>query len=337
MFLINPLAAAVSLVLLLIIYFSLVKKNLVSDEWDIRSGLFMVLAERAAKKISRLPESQKHVWKPTVLFPTMTGNNLRAHYPLLHGIIAPNGTLTVLGMQHAQGDKLPEDWKLTTKDKQKETKDIHRLVKRFWKEEIFTSFSDISITDYTSGICVALETIEWQIFHPNILFLPFEPNTLYKRDITTIYETAKRHQVGVILFSPNQNIRLWSEKDIHIRIPEEAMHTDMHDAKVYDLAMLLWYALHKNRQANITLCMATKSQRKAKEYLTRLVNEARYPDNATIEIFDTDLHEAIKNAPEADLDILSISHEQIDTMKDLWKLNKSILFVTDAWGEDILS
>ncbi|USN54297.1 MAG: hypothetical protein H6765_07125 [Candidatus Peribacteria bacterium] len=77
MFLINGFAAILSLALLLIIYWSLIKRKLVSDEGDIRSGLFMVLAEWAAKRIAKLPESLKHVWKPNILFPTMTSSNLR--------------------------------------------------------------------------------------------------------------------------------------------------------------------------------------------------------------------------------------------------------------------
>ncbi|USN54296.1 MAG: hypothetical protein H6765_07120 [Candidatus Peribacteria bacterium] len=68
---------------------------------------------------------------------------------MLHGIVFPNGTLTVLGMQHAQGENLPEEGQLTRANSIRETQDIKALVQRLGEENIFTSFSDISITEYT--------------------------------------------------------------------------------------------------------------------------------------------------------------------------------------------
>jgi hypothetical protein len=179
-------------------------------------------------------------------------------------------------------------------------------VKRFGQEDIFTSFSDISISDYANGICIALEAIEGQVFHPNILFLPFTPDTLHKRDLTTIYQTAQRHQVGVVLFAPDREARLGSHKDIHIRIPSEAVTHDLHETRSFDLAMLISYTLYKNRDTHIKLCIPSNLKRHATDYLQQLIAESRFPTSTQIAIYPTDLQTAIQQAPQGDLEIVAL-------------------------------
>lgn len=338
MFLINWFAAIVSILLLLLIYVSLIKKNLVPEEWDIRSWLFMVLAERAAKRIAKLPESVKHVRKPNILFPSMTSANLRGHFPLLHGIVAPNGTLNVLWMQHVEWDELPEDGELTRKQRKLESKELKELVERFGKHDIFTSFSEITVKDYTAWITISLEAIEGQVFHPNILFLPFRPNTLPKSHLYRIYTTALREHVGVILFSPATESRLWSQKDIQVWIPEEVLSSNLYDDKPYDLSLLISYSLHKNRDATITFCMNTEHTDQWTTYLNNLLKESRFPSSTKIEVFnETSLVEAIDIYSRADLTIVPTTRQTINMMRDLEHKDKSFLFVTDAGSEDVLS
>ncbi|USN54295.1 MAG: hypothetical protein H6765_07115 [Candidatus Peribacteria bacterium] len=111
----------------------------------------------------------------------------------------------------------------------------------------------------------------------------------------------------------------------------------MHDKRKFDLAMLIGYALHKSRDAQLTLCMTCDDYHAAEHFLQDLIKEARFPLNTRIYISTADTFTALKESPESDLHIIAITSDEIDTMRLLAKSGRSCLFVTDAGSEDILS
>jgi len=69
MFIINPTVSLVSLVVTLGFYAVLARRQLDAPFEDVRSGLFVALAEWAAKRVTELPTMQERVWKPDLLVP----------------------------------------------------------------------------------------------------------------------------------------------------------------------------------------------------------------------------------------------------------------------------
>lgn len=342
MFLISPIAGLIALFFLFGVYIWLIKRNLIQKEGDVRSGLFVAVAEWAARNIVKLPESRKHTWKANILLPVVITRTLLGNFPLIKAIAFPKGTMTVLGVNLLKKEEsAPDSADLTKEEIQEELKELPDLVKKFGEEGIFTSSSIIDTDDYTDGVCISMEAIGGQVFHPNILFLPFKADRLAKRSLSRIFETANKHEVGVIIFDRDTDIGLGSEQDIHVWLPKEVLENEFYDDRVFDLAMLTAYKLYRNWHGKITLwmCVPEDQKERAQYYLRKLIYEARFPLNTEVRVSTEGFKHTIAKAPEGDLHILPVSHleDPIDFILDTANLKKSFLFVADSTKEDVLA
>lgn len=342
MFLISPIAGLVALFFLFGVYIWLIKRNLIQKEGDVRSGLFVAMAEWAAKKIIKLPESRQHTWKANILVPVVITRTLLGNFPLIKAIAFPKGTMTVLGVNLLKKEgSAPDSADLTKEEIQEELKELPDLVKKFGEEGIFTSSSIIDTDDYTEGVCVSLEAIGGQVFHPNVLFLPFRADRLAKSSLKQIFDTAHMHEIGVIIFDRDEDIGLGSEEDIHVWLPKEVLDKEFYDDRVFDLAMLTAYKLYRNWHGKITLwmCVPEDQKEKAHYYLKKLIYEARFPPNTEIQVSSEGFKHTITKAPQGDIHILPVTtiDNPIDFILDTANLKKSFLFVADSTKEDVLA
>jgi hypothetical protein len=296
---------------------------------DIRSGLLFALSEWAAKTINRLPESKKHVWKPSILFPTITSHNLLSSYPLIRSILFPNGTLSVLGLE------------LSKKNEKSKLESLPDIVGKFGEEGIFTNYSQIKTKDYLEGVSVSLQAIEGQFFHPNILFLPIAKK-LSEAATRKICEITYDTDAGIIFFERDEDIGLGTEEDIHVWIPPDSMDGDFYEDRPFDLAMLIAYRLHRNWAGKITLWMCVDKKEKeeeAKSYLRKLVYEARFPPGTKTEVFTKGFSKALRDSPDGDIHIISFQNPK-KLAKFIRKTKKpklTYLYVVDSGHEDVLA
>lgn len=340
MFVISPIAGLIAFTFLIALYAWLVKRKLKAEEGDLRSGLFLTLAEWAARKIITLPESTKHTWKPNILVPVVITRTLLGNFPLIKAIAYPTGTMTVLGIKLKSEKKVPDADDITPKENKEELSELPDMVDKFSDEGIFTSSSIIETHDYTEGVNISLEAIGGQVFHPNILFLPFKSERISVTNLEKIFENAYRQKIGVVLFNRDEEAGLGSEKDIHVWISPKVIKKEFRDDRKFDLAMLLAYQLYRNWSGKLTLWMCTNkaSTEKARYYLQKLIYEARFPLSTEIKISNQSLKETLNNAPQGDIHIVSTNKGDAKFIHDLPKgKKKSFLFVADSTAEDVLA
>lgn len=340
MFMINAFAAILALAFMIAAYLVLVRLKLHPEEGDARSGLFREIARWAAENVNRLPEGSKHNWKPSILLPVLTTKTLLGNFPVIRSIAYPNGTMTVLGLRLTGRSSTPEGQEVSKKRSKKELEELPKLVEKFGKEHLFTNSSVVEVRNYTNGICVALESIESQVFHPNLLYLSFRPSELPARDLERIFETAHETGVGVIMLDRDEELGIGGEEDVHVWVPSEAIKSDFYEDRDFDLAMILAYRLHTNWTGTLTVHMAASKRKKkdAEKYLKKLLYEARFPQDTNVVIHETtDLYEAIDEAPAADLHVIPVTYKSLDEMKKLSKKPKTFLYVADGTNEDILA
>ena len=98
MFLINPIFSLVAMVVVIVLYAYLSRRKLRAPWSDVRSGLFVTLAEWAAKRVISLPTAQERAWKPSLLVPAQSTQNLQGSYRFLRAITYPRGSVHVLGL-----------------------------------------------------------------------------------------------------------------------------------------------------------------------------------------------------------------------------------------------
>lgn len=339
MFLISPAICIFSLILVFILYFLLVNKNLKQEKGDVRSGLFREISEWSAKKVLNLKEKSQHIWKPNILVPVITTSTLFGNFPLIKNIAKPHGTMTVLGFKLMKNiRKNPESKTITEKKMETELSELPELVEKFSKTGIFTSFSTVEVDDYTNGIITALEAIESQVFSPNILFLPFRPDKVSHFSLERIIDVAKKEKVGLVIFDRDPESELGSEEDIHIWISPKDMKKKFYEDKSFDLGMLIGYDLKRNWNGKIHLwmCVPKKKEQEAKTYLKRLIYESRIP-TAEINVKVGDFMRHLKEAPDGDIHIIPFEKDLKKVLEITKEKNKSFLFVSDSTKEDILA
>lgn len=340
MFLINAFAGLLALVFLFVTYITLVHRKLKPKEGDVRSGLFMTIAEWAAKKVLRLPESTTHNWKPSILLPVVTTRTLLGSFPLIKSIAFPNGTMTVLGLNLIKKAETPEEENLTKREIKQHLRGLPKIVKKLGKEGIFTFFSKVDVKDYTDGICVSLEAIEGQVFNPNILFLPFKPAQITTVQLNQIFRAAIKARVGVVLFDRDEDIGLGSEEDIHVWLTDDVIGQDFFSDRYFDLSLLIAYKLFRNwaGKINVHMCTSSRKKKSADDYLKKLVYEARFPASANIKVYVGSLESVLKRAPHGDLHIIPVKSKRASVIKRISKSEKkSFLFVSDSTKEDVLA
>lgn len=340
MFVINPIAGLIALIFLIAVYAWLVKRKLKTEEGDLRSGLFVTLAEWAAKKVITLPESTKHTWKPNILVPVVLTRTLLGNFPLIKAIAYPTGTMTVLGIKLTNNKKVPDADDLTTREIKEDLLELPEMVAKFSNEGIFTSYSIIETDDYTEGVNISLEAISSQVFHPNILFLPFKADRLSETNLEKLFDNAMKQRLGIVLFHKDQEAGMGSEKDIHVWVSPKAMEKDFREDRKFDLAMLIAYQLYRNwsGKINFWMCTTKENSEKARYYMQKLIYEARFPSSTEVKISTNSLEETVNKAPQGDIHIVSMTKDDIKKIHNLPKdKDKSFLFVADSTSEDVLA
>ncbi|MFH1506608.1 MAG: amino acid permease [archaeon] len=341
MFLINVIAGMAATIFLFLSYLFLVKRRIKAREGDIRSGLFLALSEWAARKVLTLPEDTKHTWKPSVLVPVVSTSTLLGNFPLIKAIIFPHGTMTILGLDLSNAASAPEEITISKKQMKKEMQEIPGLAMKFGEEGIFTSSSVVSVENYARGVCISLEAIEGQIFHPNILFLSFKPKNIAKTFLAKIFDVARKNHVGIVLVDRDKETGLGSEEDIHVWLPPTIINKEMYKDKDYDLAMLIGYRLSRNWAGNLNLwiCVDKDSEAEARRYLKKLVYEARFPSTTKINVSTKTFRQTLRKAPRGDIHIVPFnmrtSARTIQSISNAEK--KTFLFIADSTTEDVLA
>jgi len=341
MILISPIMGLIALLFIFMSYLYLVNRRLKSKQGDIRSGLFRSFSEWASKKVLTLPESTKHTWKPSVLVPVLSQNSLLGNFPLIKSITFPNGTMTVLGLDINTAKDSPETLKTSRKKRKENLKGLFTLVKKFGQEGIFTSSSTVSAYNYVDAITISLEAIESQTFPPNILFLPFKPKMIPLNSLKKIMNVAKQYKVGVTIVDKDEDIGLGSEEDINVWIPGKNIHRNLFEKRDYDLSLLLAYKIFKNWAGtlNLWICVPKDKETIAKNYLKKLVYEARLPSSTNIIVSTNSFNKTLSSAPKGDIHFIPIT--KISDISKIRKISqqekKSFFFVLDSGKEDILA
>jgi hypothetical protein len=303
--------------------------------------LFRAISRWAARSALTLPESSKHIWKPNVLVPVLTTNTLSGNFPLIKAIVAPLGTMTVLGIKLTKDiSKNPEEKTITKTQLKNELEQLPNLVEKFGKTGIFTFFSTVEAKDYIESLVITLGVVKSQVFPPNILFLPFKPRAISKTSLEKITVHSKKNKMGLAIFDRHNEIGLGSEQDIHVWISPKVLKEDFYGDRYFDLALLLAYEIDMNWKGKIVLRMVTSEDKKkeAKRYLKRVIYESRFPAKTEIQVDNGALFKTIDDCEEGDLHIIPFVENELDKILKITQIqNKSFLFVMDSSKEDIFA
>ncbi|MFP3852901.1 MAG: hypothetical protein ACLFWD_01265 [Anaerolineales bacterium] len=328
MFIVNPAFSLVAVTVVLVFYGILVRRSLTAPFGDVRSGLFVAVAEWAAKRVAGLPALQARAWKPNLLVPVLDTRQLRGDFRFIHDVTYPKGTIRLIG--------------LSSSDHMRDGKEeLEDLASAFRQEGVFASWSTVDGAEFRTGIGTGMDTLVGSFFRPNILFLGMPESKERSEDVTELIGKAKENKRGVLVFADHPQARLGRRQVINLwlsdRSPNWELSMDIGNA---DLAILVSYKLLQNWNGDINLLTAVSEDQvePASAFLENLSEVARLPSPG-IHVIAASFDEACQQAPQADLSVFGlpdeVKMEALERMRD--RARSACVFVQDSGQENALA
>ncbi len=328
MFIINATFGLISIAFVVAAYLYLTNRTLKVPYGDMRSGLFVSLAEWAAKKVSLLPEDNERAWKANLLVPVRSTRELRGSFSLIRNLVYPKGSIKLIGIAK----------KLNT-DKMRDS--LFNLASSFSRENVYTRWSVVDSESFKDAVLTSLQTLQGTFFKPNILFLRVSNANENDDELHTIINEARYYNMGIQLYIEDQVAQLGRQAAINVWIREKSpdWSLDM-DLGNVDLALLSAFKLKKNWNAEMRVITVVEEPEveKAYHYLENLLEVARLKDvSAHVEIGS--LKEALKSAPQADVDFFGLPKDpNLGELRSYVELTRSAcVFVADSGKENIFA
>ncbi len=296
MFIVNPTFGLLAVAVVIGVYAYLVRRHLAAPYGDVRSGLFVAVAEWAAKKVTALRGTHERAWKPNLLVPVQDDRELQATFRLIHAIAFPKGSVRIMGVQSADdagGQLVPVR--------------LDRLCDAFQDEDVFASWTVAEAPSLSGGVITALGAVGGSFLRPNIVFLTLPDDPRRTAHVHEIASRARDHEVGVLLYAPHPTTGLGRQRSVNLWLRSPTLEPEAEAAET-DLALLTAYKLHRNWTGRIRLLTAIpelERKQEVRDGLERLLDSARLPDAEVYAIEGTFLA-AIDKAPTADLDVLGL-------------------------------
>ncbi|MAT98498.1 MAG: Na-K-Cl cotransporter [Anaerolineaceae bacterium] len=328
MFLINPVFSLVALVVVLLVYGYLMRRNLEYLPTDVRSGMFLSLAEWAATRVSHLPPAVKRTWKPFVLAPIVKTQELTGSYRFLRALAKPQGAIHALGI-YPEGDDTA-------------LKGLSNLTDAFSDEGIFARTTLLEESDMVNGVRAATQILRSTFFRPNLLFL----NLRAESDLAMLQQLVDKtaaYNLGIVLLARHMVRDLGRQHLINVWISHQSddWQIDLQWSNS-DLALLLAYQLTQNWSGKINMCLAIDEDRDpepAETFLQELADLARLPRNTEVTVIQAPFTEALQMVPRADLAIFGLPNPaQLTFCQEIVAaVDGSCLFVRDSGEESALA
>jgi len=328
MFIINPGFSLLAVVVVLLTHNYLLRKHLKAPFGDVRSGLFVAVAEWAAKKTNSLTSSSERTWKANLLVPVEDSRELMGTFYFLRDITYPKGSVKLLGL----AGKTDEENLLSQ---------LSSISEGFQEEGVFSSWTIIDTAEFEENLVVGMEALTGSFFRPSILFLRLPENKDRDEEIREIIRKASMYRMGVLLFSKHPQAGLGRQNLINLWIENRGLDWDISmELGNMDLALLIAYKLKSNWKASLsfmTFAPTTIQARAAENFLQSLAELARIP-NVKMQVLREN---PIKSSrlPFASLHIFSLDpNPDLDLARRLMeKAGSSCLFALDSGEENALA
>ncbi len=333
MFIIAPTFGLVAVALVVGIYTLLLRRHLQAPGEDVRSGLFVSLAEWAARKVTELPPSPERSWKPNILVPVERMAELRGAFPLLADLTSKGGSVKLLGVaEGGEGSRLRER--------------LPPLARGFRERGTFAQLTIVEEARPGDAILAAIQALDGAFFRPNCVFLrlPFDEDTAREADLRRVILRAEALRMGIFLFGDHPAARLGRKHRLNVWVKDQGPDWELSmRLGNLDLALLTGHILREAWDGELNLITVVENpdpeqERRARAFLTQVVELARM-SRAHVWIRSGHLEEEVERLPTADLDLFGLAREpDFRFARRLIALTESAcLFVRDSGEENVLA
>jgi solute carrier family 12 (sodium/potassium/chloride transporter), member 2 len=326
MFVINPVFSLLALAVVGAFYTYLTRRRLAAPYGDMRSSLFVAVAEWAVKKAMRVGGSRERAWKPNLLVPVEDVHELRGTFRLVHDIASPKGSLTIMGLA-------------SPSEHERLASSLVEAAEQFRDEEVFATETVVETDGFADGFVAGMGALRGAFFKPNTVFLPIPPDGTDAPERRIVIERARDYDLGTILFADHPRAGLGRRQLINVWV-RNASWEKGHAVAELDMLLLLAYKLQRNWDGRVRLLTVVESMDEkpaATAELLRLVDLARMQQTDVYAISGTFL-EALDRAPQADVSLFGLPAEiDFTWMRNVvGRTSSAALFVRGSGEENAL-
>ncbi len=328
MLLINPIFSLMAFVVVIMLYAYLSRRQLSAPWSDVRSGLFVTFAEWAAKRVSKIPEEQERAWKPNLLVPVASNDDLLGNYRFLRALAYPRGSVHVMGIYP------PEDKDCLV--------GLPATVDAFNRDNIFARSATLSVDNYTTGVANGIELLSGTFFRPNGLFMGITSGQ-NPEDLQTVFDRAKSNKMGVIFYAQHPATGTGREQIINVWVREQSPSWEirLHLSNL-DLALLLAYQITRNWNGQINLLTVISDPAEkdnGQRFLNDMITWGRMPRGTRGIVEVGTFNDYLPRAPKADLNIFGLQNTvDLAFMLNVMHISRSsCMFVRDSGYESALA
>ncbi len=343
MYLINPIFAFVAQFFTLLLYVLLVKQDISAPGGDIRSGLFLEIAEWASRTAARMPSGAK-TWKPNLMIPVETPKGWTHVMEFVRDIVAPRGTLRLFSVkilergveskitqlvanlfrkEHASVPEVPD---VTPSELKTQLEELVLPVK---KEGIFTATTVIESHDFLEGMSITTQVMKGIFFPPNAIFLTMSSDRSKDRRLEELIAIALRERLGILILALHPQFGFGERKQVHVWLRSRSPNIN--------LALLVALQLKNNWLGKLRLISVAREETKGQteRFLRRVHEKSRLPRGTEILVPVGTFEKSLEKAPLTDLNIFGMSGNlSCAVMHDIAERSAaSCLFVKDSGQE----
>ncbi|MFQ6615369.1 MAG: amino acid permease [Fidelibacterota bacterium] len=344
MFLINPVFAAVSIVVIIIVYILQVRLGHSAPWGDVRAGVFTAIAEWAIRMASLMPHTAK-TWKPNLMVPVEDPQYWKMRMDLIRDIVFPKGSVRVLSVRtgnHGLKERIDLMVNLLFRREQ-ETRpeptpshveeDLAKLVRPLKEDGILAASTLIDADDFLEGISIVTQTLRDMPLPPNVMFLSMSDDPEKDESLKQLISIAVREEMGIIVlnrhsekgFGDEQHINLWMRGGSPNR----------------NLSLLTAIQLERNWNGHLRLIRVVgdpADTEKARVGLRQVAHRGRLPVDVEKQVLQGNFLDILSQAPEADLNMFGMTSDlDVDTMHTLsHTCDTACVFIRDSGQESAL-
>ncbi|NCG19249.1 MAG: hypothetical protein GWP91_09580 [Rhodobacterales bacterium] len=320
----SPGAGFVELLFVGGIYAWLQGRQLDSPWETVESGIGVSIAAWVARRWGSAPRSER-AWRPDLLVPVGSIQEVHRQLPLIRGITARNGSVKLVGI--GRGATLSEE--------------LQEVRGELEAHGHYATSAVVRASTWRSGVASAIDALQGALFPPNVVLV--EAKGREQKDIQLVIDRCSALQVGLILGIGDEGSNLASAQEINVwvssRGPEWSL--GLHLANL-DLPVLIAWLLCQHGESRLSLSTTVADVADvapAKAFLAAVVEEARLPVGTGERVSAGNFFDALENAPTADLHLIGLPEKvDLERLRDIQRrAGAPCLFLRDSGMESLLA
>ena len=338
LFIISPLFALTAITIIVSLYFFLARRQLDTPWETVRSSIFVSLADWASKQVTRYQgESNERAWKPDLLVPVTSREQLDGIFHFLRILAEPKGSIKIIGIVSDSSEQVQFNRSIAREGFQR----LSAVARIFHDRQLLATSAMIEAPSLLQGVRVSASVLRGSAFRPNVLF-----GLAHRYDAETLQgfiDVARENGMGVALLYLHPEAVLAQEQRINIWITDQSPEWNLSlRLPNLDLPILLGLQIFHKWQGTlrlVTVCRDDSELQNARTYQENLIKDARMPRRTQPFVMHGSFRDRLEKSPEADLNILGLSHH-VDREFLRYVVNttrSSCLFVRDSGRESALA